>query len=269
MDAEASRTDYAPSEPCGGRGACLKAVEKGSPAYQAGLRPGMMLTQVDGSALRDLIDWYWLSADSQIVICGVVPEGVVDGDGDRGPFEFEVDIEREPGRSWGIEFEDCVFDGMRLCRNACLFCFMSMLPAGLRPALYLRDDDYRLSFLQGNFVTLTNLDEADVERIIAQHISPLHVSVHAVDHAVRSVLLGAHESRGLEALDILLAAGIECHTQIVLVPGLDDGDVLIETLGWLEARPGVLSCSIVPLGYTRYQTRFDSSYETPGWRGRS
>jgi putative radical SAM enzyme (TIGR03279 family) len=157
-----------------------------------------------------------------------------------------------------------VFDGVKQCRNACTFCFMRMLPSGLRPSLYLRDDDFRLSFLVGTFVTLTNMTPEDEARIIEQRISPLRVSLQASNTAVRKRLLGKHAQHGLEALDRLLDAGIEFHAQIVLVPDENDGDVLRETLEWAYERQGILSVGIVPLGYTRYQDAFDHSFNDSG-----
>jgi NifB/MoaA-like Fe-S oxidoreductase len=139
---------------------------------------------------------------------------------------------------------------------------MRMLPEGLRPALYVRDDDYRLSFLQGNFVTLTNLSEEDVERIIEQHLSPLNVSLHAVDAAVRERMMGRNHARGLEVVEQLHAAGIEFHAQIVLMPGINDGAVLEETLAWVRARPHITCCGIVPYGYTRYAV-LQQGFDTP------
>ena len=129
---------------------------------------------------------------------------------------------------------------------------MKMLPDGLRPSLYLRDDDYRLSFLQGNFVTLTSLSDADLQRIVSYRLSPLHVSLHAVNPETRRYMLGRNQGRGLEALEFLLAAGIEVQAQIVLLPGVNDGDELDQTLGWVEARSGISSLGIVPYGYTKY-----------------
>jgi len=139
---------------------------------------------------------------------------------------------------------------------------MTQLPKGLRRALYLRDDDYRLSFLQGNFVTLTNLSDADVDRIIEQHLSPLYVSLHAVDPAVRATLICAREDRALDRIDILLESGIEMHIQIVLVPGVNEEDQLDASLTWLAEREGIASVGIVPLGFTAHQTRFPGSYES-------
>ncbi|MBA4371085.1 MAG: Fe-S oxidoreductase [Coriobacteriaceae bacterium] len=155
-----------------------------------------------------------------------------------------------------------VFDGVRTCDNACTFCFVAQLPAGLRPSLYVRDDDYRLSFLSGNFITLTNLIPADVERIVRMRLSPLHVSVHAVTPDVRRRLIcPTGKDAALPVLDDLLAAGIAIHVQIVLVPGINDGDELQATLAFLAARDGIASVGVVPLGYTGHQHRFSHSFE--------
>jgi putative radical SAM enzyme (TIGR03279 family) len=238
-------------EPVGG--GVVASVDAGSPAARAGIVPGDVIVSVDGEPLRDIIDWRWLSDGPQV--CLAVRSRGVDGAG--------IELNRVAGETWGIEFRDAVFDGVRTCRNRCAFCFMTQLPAGLRRALYLRDDDYRLSFLQGNFVTLTNVDDADVERIVDQHLSPLYVSVHAVDAEVRQQLVSAREDHALARLDDLLGEGIDVHAQIVLVPGVNDGAELDRTLDWLARREGVLSVGIVPLGYTRHQESFGRSYETP------
>ncbi len=226
--------------------AVIAHVEPGSPADDAGLRVGMALTQVEGHPLSDIIEWRWWADGFTVEV--TLEDGRV------------VEIERDLGQDWGIEFADVVFDGLRTCVNNCTFCFMRMLPKGMRKTLYVRDDDYRLSFLQGNFVTLTNLSDDDVERIVTYGLSPLHVSLHAVSPDVREKLMGRNAARGMEVLERLLDAGIEVHTQIVVVPGVNDGAALARTLGWIEARSQVLSCGIVPLGYTKYQDRFTSSF---------
>ncbi len=233
--------------------ALITAVEPDSPAYDAGFEPGCYLTSVDGQPLRDIIDWRWLSAED------VIEVGYVDLDGDAGV----VELEREEGEDWGFTFEGVVFDAVKLCRNACTFCFMRQLPAHMRPSLSLRDDDFRLSFLSGTFVTLTNLSAEDEARIIEQHISPLRVSLHASDPVARRTLIGRHAQHGLDALDRLLAAGIEVHAQIVLVPEANDGDVLRGTLAWAYARPNILNVGIVPLGFTKHQAFFDHSFNDP------
>lgn len=233
--------------------ALIEAVEPDSPAYDAGFEPGCFVTSVDGVPVHDLIDWRWLSAGDQITV------GYIDLDGEAG----EVELERDEGEQWGFAFAGVVFDGVRQCRNACTFCFMRQLPRGLRPSLSLRDDDFRLSFLAGTFVTLTNLTPEDEARIVAQRISPLRVSLHAASPQVRHALIGRHAQHGLDALDRLLAAGIQAHTQIVLVPGANDGDVLVETLEWAYAHPGILTVGIVPLGFTRHQSAFTHSFNDP------
>ncbi|MHB1016822.1 MAG: DUF512 domain-containing protein [Coriobacteriia bacterium] len=228
----------------------VSAVERGD-AARAGLRRGDVVRSVDGMPVRDVIDWLWLTDE---------PAFELDIERDGQPLVLSV--RRSSAEPLGVSFDAPLFDAIQECDNACAFCFVSQLPAGLRPSLYVRDDDYRLSFLSGNFVTLTNLADADVDRIVAQHLSPLHVSVHAVDPDVRQRLIcPTVEDRALELLDVLLAAGIEVHVQIVLVPGVNDDDVLEETLGYLAGRPGIVSVGCVPMGYTGHQRRFAASYD--------
>lgn len=238
-------------------GATVLEVEQGSPAYLEGLEPGMVVTHVNGVELRDMIDWDWEADGPQVDLEGVAYPGTPD------EFEFECHLERDWGQDWGLTFDGAVFDGMRLCRNNCLFCFMKMLPPGMRRTLYMRDDDYRLSFLQGNFVTLTNVGDADVERIVSHALSPLNVSLHAVTPEVRARLMGRNAQRGLDALEQILDGGIEVHAQIVLCPGENDGDELVRTLDFIEARPLITSLGIVPLGFTRHQRTFTESFNDP------
>ncbi|PKQ16017.1 MAG: hypothetical protein CVT67_06850 [Actinobacteria bacterium HGW-Actinobacteria-7] len=246
-----TRAQYAPTDLPGRRGGVIAHVEPGSAAESAGIGSGEILVAVEGVSLSDVLDWQWHSDADEIDVTVASPGGQT----------REVSLQREPGRPWGIEFEDALFDDVRTCRNNCVFCFMSQLPSGMRPALYLRDDDYRLSFLQGNFITLTNLTDEDVQRIGEQHLSPLYVSLHAVTPEVRADLVCAREDRAIERFDELLEIGIDLHVQIVLVPGVNDEDELDRTLTWLAEREGVVSVGIVPLGYTRYQERFFSGYE--------
>lgn len=235
--------NHTPTRPCR---AIIKDIEEESPAWCVGLEPGMVLTHVNGVPLRDMIEWQWQADGFEVEV--TTEEGDV------------ALLERDPGEDWGITFTDCIFDGIVECRNACSFCFMRMLPEHMRPTLTLRDDDYRLSFLQGNFVTLTNVTEEDFERIVTCQLSPLHVSLHAVSPDVRRELMGRNHARGLEVLERLLDAGIQVHAQLVVCPGVNDGTELVKTLGWVEAHPNVLSCGMVPLGFTRFQDRFTHSF---------
>jgi putative radical SAM enzyme (TIGR03279 family) len=211
----------------------------------------MRVDTVNGQPMEDIITWRW-EADGSVAELTVFDPA--DGE------EYLCELEREPGQDWGVEFTDVLFDGIRTCVNACQFCFMAMLPKDARASLMLRDDDYRLSFLQGNFVTLTNVSDEDVERIITCRLEPMNVSIHAVSPEVRVPLIGRHAMRGMEVLERLCDAGIEIHGQIVLCAGINDGAELERTLAWVEAHPQVTSLAIVPLGYTKYSKRFSSSF---------
>lgn len=233
-------------------GAPIDAVEPRSAAADAGIEPGGYLISVDGQEIRDLLDWKWETDDELIIdVIYQSPDGT----------RSERTLTRTWGSGWGLTFRGVVYDGVRICRNACTFCFMTMLPPDARSPLLLRDDDYRLSFLEGNFVTFTNLDDEDVDRIIGMNLSPLNMSLHAVTPEVRRTLIGRNHARGLEVLDELLEAGIEIHAQIVLLPGENDGEELERTLDFIEERPGITSLGIVPLGYTKHQRRFACSYD--------
>ena len=232
-------------------GALVTVVAPESPADDIGLEPGMRILSVNGKHLTDMIVWEWETDDEEAVIEVFDP---------RDDTVATATIERYLGEDWGVEFDGAVFDGMRTCVNACLFCFMNMLPKEHRESLSIRDDDYRLSFLQGNFVTLTNMSDAEVEDAIDKLLSPMNVSLHAVSPDVRRHLIGRHAQRGFDVLERFLDAGIEVHAQIVLCPGLNDGDELQRTLTFCEERPGITSLAVVPLGYTKHQDRFTHSY---------
>jgi putative radical SAM enzyme (TIGR03279 family) len=235
-------------------GGLVAVVRPGSPADTAGIVAGDRILRASDHALRDTIDWRWHASESTVTV--EVRQGAV---------TRETTLERAGG-DWGIEFAEEVFDAMRTCENACEFCFVSQLPEGLRSSLYVRDDDFRLSFLTGNFVTLTNVDEDDVARIVEQRLSPLYVSLHAVDEGVRARLLGRRTpDTALETLVALLGEGVEVHAQIVLVPGVNDGAVLEATLEWAE-RPGIRSVGVVPAGYTRHGCGAEDSFDRDGAR---
>jgi len=221
------------------------AVAPGSPAARAGVAVGDEIVAIDGEVPRDIIQWRFLvdEADPTLEIS-------------RGGLELAVEVEKRAGEPLGVEVHSALFDQVRTCDNHCEFCFIYQLPPGLRQSLYLKDDDYRLSFLFGNFTTLTRFTEADLERVVSERLSPLHVSIHATDPAVRVEMLrnrrGATSLRWLRAL---LDHGIEVHGQVVVCPGLNDGDVLDDTLaGVLDQYPELASLCVVPLGVSRFNT---------------
>lgn len=233
--------------------AVILEIEEGSPADDAGFTPGCIIDGVNGNALRDVLDWQWYTDSDEIEL------SYIDAEGDAGT----VVLEREEGESWGITFDGAVFDGIRTCRNACIFCFMRQLPQESRDTLVLRDDDWRLSFLQGNFVTLTNISDEDIETIIERQVSPLRVSLHAITPDVRQNIIGKHAPHGIAVLERLLEGGIKVHAQIVLMSGINDGRELLNTLAWAYMRENIENVGIVPLGYTKHQTRFKESFNTP------
>lgn len=244
--------DYGRSrDPEPGEGALVTSVRAESPAWDVGIEPGMRVLAVNGCKLTDMVVWLW-EADGDFVELEVFDP--------RDNTVTPVELERFPGEDWGLDFDGPIFDGMRTCVNACVFCFMTMLPKGGRSSLYIRDDDYRLSFLQGNFVTLTNLSDSDVQNVIERNMSPMNVSIHAVSPDVRRRMMGRNAARGMEVLEAIMAAGIEVHAQIVLCPGLNDGEELEKTLRYCEDHEQITSLGIVPLGFTKHQKRFTWSY---------
>ncbi|MFI5053955.1 MAG: DUF512 domain-containing protein [Acidimicrobiia bacterium] len=221
------------------------AVAPGSPADAAGLLPGDELLTLNGEMVRDVIR-YQIQAD----------EPRVELELRRGGLERLVLVEKVAGASLGLELESAVFDRVRTCDNHCPFCFIYQLPKGMRPSLSLKDDDYRLSFLYGNFTTLTRFTEADLERVLTEQLSPLYVSIHATDPDTRARLLrNRRGATSLRWLSALLDAGIEVHGQVVVCPGINDGDVLDDTLlGILDRFPRLASVGVVPLGVSDYTT---------------
>jgi putative radical SAM enzyme (TIGR03279 family) len=215
------------------------AVDPGSPAAEAGLEVGDELVSIDGDRPRDVIEY-------QQLVDGADPDLVVARNGER----HSVAVAKRPGQPLGVEIRSAVFDQVRTCDNHCEFCFIYQLPPGLRESLYLKDDDYRLSFLYGNYTTLTRFTESDLERVITERLSPLNVSIHATDPAVRTAML--RNKRGgtsLRWLRALLDEGVEVHGQVVVCPGVNDGEVLEDTLvGVLDRYPELASVCVVPLG---------------------
>jgi putative radical SAM enzyme (TIGR03279 family) len=216
-------------------------VSPGSIADTLGIGPGTELLAVGGREIDDFLDWEFLTADDAFVVLARVP-----GSGD-----VEFDIERPEGEPFGVELEP---PSVRRCANRCEFCFIEGLPKGLRRNLYIRDDDYRLSFAYGNFATLSNLKERDERRIVEYRLSPLYVSVHATELDVRRVLLNNPRVPDVLAqLRRLSGHGIRFHGQIVVVPGINDGDVLDRSLEDLwRLGDAVLSVAVVPVGLTQF-----------------
>ncbi len=223
-------------------GAVVAEVQVDGLGHQIGIRPGDRVTRVDGRAVRDVIDYRFLMSAERLELELQRTDGQV----------WLVDVEKEPDETLGVEFESELFDGLSYCHNSCPFCFVDQMPQGYRDSLYIKDDDYRLSFMHGSFVTLTNLRDQDLERIVAQRLSPLYVSVHAVDPAVRGLMLGRQSPCSvMPPLRELAAAGIGLHVQVVLCPGLNDGVVLDQTLQELAAlHPALLSIGIVPVSFS-------------------
>jgi putative radical SAM enzyme (TIGR03279 family) len=219
------------------------AVVPHSPADLAGVRAGDEIMRVNGDVPRDIIEWQMATDEADVEL-----------DVSRGGLDLAFSIEKRAGEPLGVDVSSAVFDRVRTCDNHCEFCFIYQLPKGMRRSLYLKDDDYRLSFLYGNFTTLTRFTEADLERVITERLSPLHVSIHSTDPDIRSQMLknprGAMSLRWLRAL---LDHGITVRGQIVVCPGVNDGAVLDDTMaGILDQYPELDSVAVVPLGISKF-----------------
>ena len=220
-------------------------IYPGSLAEELELVPGDKLLEINGTRLRDIIDVSFAFADEEIEML------VEHEDGQQEVYEFDKDYDEE----LGVEFESAVFDGIRHCANNCLFCFVDQVAPDMRESLNIKDDDYRMSFLYGNFITMTNMVDADFQRIKQYHLSPLFVSVQCTNPDLRQRLLRCRTAGNLAAqLDKLEAADVEYHTQIVLCRELNDGAELERSLRDIMARqPHALSVAIVPVGLTRFR----------------
>ena len=223
----------------------ISGVRKNSLAEAVGIKAGEKLCSVCGVQVKDIIELSFYTSDYEV---DLELEGT---DGQRR----QVHIDKYPDEDLGLEFESAVFDKVATCYNRCVFCFVDQMIPGMRPGLYVRDDDYRLSFLYGNFITLTNMKDEDFERIIRTHLSPLYISVHATDPVVRCQMMkNRFAGELMEKIHRLLDAGIEIHTQIVCCPGYNDGEILAKSFADLYALyPGVLTMAVVPVGITKHR----------------
>lgn len=261
----------------------IKSVEPGSIAEELGVEEGDYLISINGQTVEDVFDYRYLTQDEELTV--VIRKGTSSGadekeypllpeadeemfraetdvemvpgkEGpDEGPEEWELEIEKDPSEDLGIEFESGLMDEYRSCRNRCIFCFVNQMPKGMRSTLYFHDDDARLSFLQGNYITLTNMSDHDIDRIIRYHLEPINISFHTMNPALRCEML--HNKTAGDVFPKIMRlkeAGIELNGQIVLCRGINDGEELEYSLKMFEQYlPELRSVSVVPVGLTKYR----------------
>ena len=227
-------------------GAIISKIENGGIARKYGFKIGDEIITINGQLLRDIIDYFYLIDVHKLEINFA-----------RNGLPHTTVIHKEESEKLGVDFDADVFDGIRTCKSNCIFCFVDQMPKNMRKSLFIKDDDYRLSFLHGNYITLTNLSENDIRRITAQRLSPLYVSVHATDPKTRAELMGNPQAAHLmKFLKKLKEHNIECHTQVVVVPGVNDGKILKKTMQDLYSLfPAVKTVAIVPVGLTKYHCK--------------
>lgn len=229
----------------------VEGVQADSIAYELGLQPGDKIIRINGQKLRDFIDYKFLLTDTYLEIEVM----------NRDQEYWVLEVEKEFDEELGIEFSEIVFDGLKTCANNCLFCFIDQAPSSgkERESLYIKDDDYRFSFLEGSYITLTNLTETELNRIKRMHLSPLNISVHSTNPQVRQKMLNNKQAgKILTQIEELVAAGIQLNTQVVLCPDINDGRYLEETIADLgEFAPQVKSLAIVPVGLTKHRDGLD------------
>lgn len=227
------------------RGLIIARIVPGSIAAEMDLAPGDRLISINGSEVRDFIDFRFFETEENLTFEVITAAGE----------EWVLDVEKDYDEDLGVQFEDGGWGRTTRCSNRCVFCFVDQMPPDLRKSLYIKDDDYRLSFWSGNFITLTNVRDEELERIVRQRLSPLFISVHTTKPELRRTMLG-NKRAGLilEQLKLLAAAGIEMHTQVVLCPGLNDGLELENTTADLASLwPAVSSLAVVPVGLTQFR----------------
>ncbi|MEE1238968.1 MAG: DUF512 domain-containing protein [Acutalibacteraceae bacterium] len=222
----------------------IKSVGKGCPAYKAGIKSGDTLISIDGNEIVDVLDYRFYQDNERLTV------EFIDSVGKRKTAKIKKDEYEE----LGLEFETYLMDNKHSCRNNCVFCFIDQLPKGLRESLYFKDDDSRLSFLFGNYITLTNITEHEVERIIKMHISPINISVHTTNPELRvKMMTNKNAGNVLEIIDRFNDAGIKLNCQLVLCPGYNDGEELERTLGDLSKLQNAECIAAVPVGLTAYR----------------
>ena len=222
----------------------IKSVNKGSIADSLGILPGDIVIRIDDQEIEDIFDYQFFTMSDNLIL-------TVLRDGE----EWEYDIEKGENEDLGIVFENGLMDTYRRCSNNCIFCFIDQMPPGMRDTLYFKDDDSRLSFLQGNYITLTNLSEKDLNRIVRYNLSPVNVSVHTMNPELRCKMLGNRfAGSSLSKLGVLAEAGIEMNGQIVLCKGINDGKELEYSISELmKFVPAFRSLSVVPVGLSKYR----------------
>ena len=222
------------------------SVDEGSPAARAGLAAGETLLQIDGTAIRDVLDYKFYSYDARLTL------KVLEQDGET---VREVRVRKREGEPLGLNFEHYLMDQMKQCSNKCVFCFIDQLPKGMRKTLYVKDDDARMSFLMGNYISMTNLSEADVDRILRMHISPVNISVQTTNPELRvKMLRNKRAGEALAIMDRFAEGGITMNCQLVVCKGLNDGDELKRSLHDLKKLyPAVNTISVVPFGMTDHR----------------
>lgn len=223
----------------------VKAVEPGSIAQELGIEPGDRLLSINDNIIEDVFDYHYLVNDEELLVLIAKPDGE----------EWELEIEKDYEEDLGIEFEQGLMDEYRSCRNKCMFCFIDQMPKGMRETLYFKDDDSRLSFLQGNYITLTNMSDHDIDRIVKYHLEPINISFHTTNPELRCKMLhNRFAGEALQKVRTLYEAGITMNGQIVLCKGINDGEELERSIrDMAEYLPCLQSVSVVPVGLTKYR----------------